>query len=46
MHKTLFTVLAASLLLSGCIATYGSKDSTSKEGLRIPLKLDTQSTAN
>jgi dienelactone hydrolase len=35
MHKTLFTVLAASLLLSGCIATYGSKDSTSKEGQLI-----------
>lgn len=46
MYKKFFTVLAASLLLSGCLATYGGKDAASKEGQLVSFQYEYEGKKN
>ena len=40
MYKKHFSILIASLMLSGCLATYGGKDPSSKSGQLISYQYE------
>ena len=46
MYKKHLIILAASLLLSGCLATYGGKDPSSKEGQLITYQYQFEGASN